>query len=79
MVNEHDDEKICDLGLAKCKNLNSQLQSTAVNTIRGTIAYLSPETVLHTAKATEKSDVWIVAITLVELYSYQYTYDNPDK
>ena len=79
MVDQHGNVKICDLGLSNCKNLNSRLQSTAVNTIRGSIAYLSPEIVLHRAEATEKSDVWAVAITLVELYSYRYAFNIPEE
>ncbi|XP_023247338.1 probable serine/threonine-protein kinase DDB_G0281745 [Copidosoma floridanum] len=61
--------KLCDLGLGKCGDLDNNLNSTCVGTLRGTLVFMSPEAILDRKEATTYSDIWALGCTLVELFS----------
>ena len=62
--------KLCDLGLAKMKEMTSQLIKTqGRRTCPGTPLYMAPELLICREEATIFSDVWSLACTLVELYN----------
>ncbi|KAJ8675869.1 hypothetical protein QAD02_011655 [Eretmocerus hayati] len=62
--------KICDLGFASSKSLESELKSTRDDRLRGTFNYMAPEIVLNKQKVNSPhSDVWAYACTLYELYT----------
>ncbi|XP_023245309.1 receptor-interacting serine/threonine-protein kinase 3-like [Copidosoma floridanum] len=69
MVNSNLQVKICDLGLSKSDDLKTDLLSTVVGTLRGTLTFMSPELLLNEESPSIQSDVWAVGVTLVELYS----------
>ena len=75
--------KLCDLGIAKVNELNSQLVTTQgkKRTI-GTPLYMAPEILLFQNEATEFSDMWSLSCTIVECYNNSSVwkleeYDNP--
>ena len=60
---------MCDLGLAKSKNLDSSLLISGVGVVRETLTFLASQLVIHKEESTTQADVWAVACVLVELYS----------
>ncbi|XP_014233411.1 probable serine/threonine-protein kinase DDB_G0281745 [Trichogramma pretiosum] len=67
--------KICDLGVSKMNELNSQLMTTqgCVNIV-GTPMYMAPEMFLHRQPATIYSDIWSFACTIVELFNEDHVW-----
>lgn len=61
--------KICDLGLSKVNELSTGLLSTqGGSSTPGTPMYMAPELILRSEKASQSSDIWSLACTIVELY-----------
>ena len=69
LVDERFETKLCDLGLGKCIDMDTSLQSTGHGGICGTYMFMAPEIILHRKEATVFSDVWAFACTLIELYN----------
>ena len=68
--------KICDLGLAKIKNISSQLMTTqGRRSCAGTTFYMAPEILLYKNEATKFSDVWSLGCTLLEFYNNHLVWD----
>ena len=63
--------KICDLGFAEAKKEHTALMHTEGkgNYCPGTITYMAPELLKSNGKATTKTDIWALAITLGEMYT----------
>ena len=60
--------KLCDMGLSKLKSVQSVSHTTSTG-IPGTPCYMAPECLLERKKATVNSDVWSLAVTLIELFT----------
>ena len=60
--------KLCDMGLSKLKSAQSVSHTTSTG-IPGTPSYMAPECLLERKKATVNSDVWSLAVTLIELFT----------
>lgn len=70
--------KLCDMGMSKCKDLISELQTSENNCgLKGTEFYMSPEVMIKKQEATVKSDVWSTGCTILELYSERETWNFP--
>lgn len=69
---------ICDFGLSKISLLTKSM-SQATSSVVGTHAYMAPELLLHQGKNTIFSDIWAMACTIIEIYTYQYVYDGSKK
>lgn len=71
--------KLCDLGMSKCHQLRSELQSSLNKHVRGTIFYNSPEIFRNDQTISTKADVWSTGCTLIELYTEQrvWPFDDP--
>lgn len=68
LVNKQYSVKLCDLGLGTSSLVDLNLQSTK-GRICGTYLYMPLEILLHGEKATERTDIWSLACSLVELYT----------
>lgn len=70
--------KLCDLGMSKCKNLRSELQTSNVNkSIRGTTFYNSPE-LIKKQIVDVKTDVWSTGLSLIELFTEKPAWPDED-
>uniref|UniRef100_A0ABD2X961 Protein kinase domain-containing protein n=1 Tax=Trichogramma kaykai TaxID=54128 RepID=A0ABD2X961_9HYME len=67
--------KICDLGVSKINELYTQLMTThgRVN-CAGTPMYMAPEIYINRQQATEYSDMWSFACTIVELFNEKHVW-----
>ncbi|OXU23944.1 hypothetical protein TSAR_010140 [Trichomalopsis sarcophagae] len=51
------------------------LQSTCNSKVMGTKIYMAPEIILHKKNATDKSDIWSLACTILEIYKEDVIWD----
>nr|XP_002738342.1 PREDICTED: uncharacterized protein LOC100367278 [Saccoglossus kowalevskii] len=70
--------KICDMGMAKVKSIQSVTSNTMVGYCAGTPSYMAPECLLHKEKAKTASDVWSVGMTLIEFMTEQDAWNIDD-
>ncbi|KAJ8671628.1 hypothetical protein QAD02_002887 [Eretmocerus hayati] len=73
--------KLCDFGFGKTNNMPDQLWSVpGRSNAKGTIAYMAPEIITLAEDATTASDVWSLAIVVLEIFTQRRTWQvpNPD-
>ncbi|KAJ8676339.1 hypothetical protein QAD02_012126 [Eretmocerus hayati] len=73
--------KLCDFGYGKTSDMPNQLCSVpGRNNAKGTIVYMAPEIIMHNQNATTASDVWSLAIVILEIFTQRRTWKltNPD-
>ena len=75
LVNNQCLTKLCDLGLGKCNDLDTNLRSTVTGRFCGTMSFMAPEIFLKRQEATVHCDIWSIACTLIELYSEKEIWD----
>lgn len=68
LVNEYLLVKLCDLDLAECKLLETNLQSTHNGTMRGSYLFMALGIRLHSTEASEITDIWALACMLLDLH-----------
>ena len=68
LLDENMCPKLCDLGLAKVRSFDIASSTTGVYVL-GTPAYMAPEKLMKNKKGSQSSDIWSLAITLLEWLS----------
>ena len=69
LVNNQCSTKLCDLGLGKCNDIESSLQSTMHGRFCDTMLFMTPEILLEGQDATVYYDTWSLVCSLIELFS----------
>ena len=66
--------KLCDFGLGKLRqhaSLSVASVTQGERILEGTPSYMAPECIIHKAGATRPSDIWSLAITILELLTLE--------
>lgn len=67
--------KLCDLGMSRCDDLMSELQSSIDSSKPKGTEFYSPPELIRRETPCPKSDVWSMACTLLELYTERETWN----
>lgn len=78
LVNKKLEVKICDFGLSKFMMTQTNMRSTVGRPAVGTFVYSAPEIILNNGPATVYSDIWSLAIIIVELFKEDAAWNISD-
>ena len=68
--------KICDLGISKIKGVATMTTTIIGGHPPGTPVYMAPEILLENGEATEESDMWSLAITILEFDAEEEAWES---
>ena len=81
LVADHDElfVKVLDFGLAKPKDPEEDLTSTAVGAVVGTPVYMAPEQLIDHIPSDERSDLWGLAVVAYEALTGERPFRGPGR